>query len=81
MKELTGISVPITLRTDNKALWENVHSTKLSHDDRLQIDISIMREMLEKKEVAKIEWVPAEQQLAECLTKKGASSGDLGKTI
>ena len=35
-----------------------------------------MREMLEKKEIANIEWVPTEQ-LADCLTKKGASSRKL----
>ena len=77
IKELTGVSVPITLRTDNKSLWQNIHSSKQSSDERLQIDISIMREMLETNEVAKVEWVPTEQQLADCLTKKGASSRKL----
>ena len=54
MNELTGVLVPITLRTDNKSLWQNIHSTKQLSDERLQIDISIMREMVEKKEVAKV---------------------------
>ena len=77
MNELTGVLVPITLRTDNKSLWQNIHSTKQLSDERLQIDISIMREMVEKKEVAKVEWVSTEKQLADCLTKKGASSRKL----
>ena len=39
LKELTGVELPITLRTDNKSLWNNIHSTKQSTDERLQIDI------------------------------------------
>jgi hypothetical protein len=81
LKELTGVSVPITLRTDNKSLWQNIHSSKQLSDERLQIDISIMREMLEKSEVAKVEWVTTEKQLADCLTKKGASSRKLVQAL
>ena len=81
MNELTGVLVPITLRTDNKSLWQNIHSTKQLSDERLQIDISIMREMVEKKEVAKVEWVSTEKQLADCLTKKGASSRKLVQAL
>jgi hypothetical protein len=79
MNELTGVLVPITLRTDNKSLWQNIHSTKQLSDERLQIDISIMREMVEKKEVVK--WVSTEKQLADCLTKKGASSRKLVQAL
>ena len=81
MNELTGVLVPITLRTDNKSLWQNIHSTKQLSDERLQIDISIMREMVEKNEVAKVEWVSTEKQLADCLTKKGASSRKLVQAL
>jgi hypothetical protein len=81
MNELTGVLVPITLRTDNKSLWQNIHSTKQLSDERLQIDISIMREIVEKKEVAKVEWVSTEKQLADCLTKKGASSRKLVQAL
>jgi hypothetical protein len=40
-----------------------------------------MREMVEKKEVAKVEWVSTEKQLADCLTKKGASSPKLVQAL
>ena len=41
------------------------------------MDDSLLGEVLEKGELAEVEWVPAELQLAECLTKKGVSSRKL----
>ena len=69
--------LPITIRTDNYNLAQTVYSTNQITDKRLQMDLAIIREMLEKKELARVEWVPGEMQLADCLTKKGASSRKL----
>jgi hypothetical protein len=69
--------LPITIRSDNYNLTQTVYSTNQIADKRLQMDLAIIREMLEKKELAKVEWVPGEMQLADCLTKKGASSRKL----
>ena len=79
IRELTGegSSLPITIRSDNHNLVQSVYSTNSITDKRLQMDISVLREMIEKKELSKVEWVPTERQLADCLTKKGASSRKL----
>ena len=79
IRELYGMDtgLPITIRTDNYNLVQTVHSTKQISDKRFQMDLSLLREMLEKKELAKVEWVPTELQLADCLTKKGATSRKL----
>ena len=79
IRELTGegSSLPITIRSDNHNLVQSVYSTNTITDKRLQMDISVLREMIEKKELSKVEWVPTERQLADCLTKKGASSRKL----
>ena len=79
IKELlqTESVLPIYVRTDNNSLAQTVYSTKQISDKRFQMDVSVLREMLEKGELMKVEWVTSELQLADCLTKKGASSRKL----
>jgi len=40
---------------------------------RLQIDISILREMMENQEIHQFRWIDTKHQLANALTKNGAS--------
>ena len=79
LRELMGseINLPIVMRKDNNNLAQSAYSIKMVAYKRLQMDISLLREMLEKEEPKAIEWVPTEGQLADCLTKKGASSRKL----
>ena len=80
LQEITGYKkerFPIVMRTDNDSLEQSVNSTNSLEDKRLELDIAIIREMLEKKELAKVEWVSTAHQLADCLTKRGASSEKL----
>ena len=67
-------NVPFTeCRTDNHSLAEVVYSSKAILDKRLRVDIAVMRQMVERKEIKKITWIDKSLQLANCLTKKGAS--------
>ena len=66
--------VPIECFTDNKPLFENIHSTKSVNEKRLRVDIASIKQMLQKGEISKINWIENCHQLADCLTKKGASS-------
>ena len=79
IREVVGeeAALPIIMRSDNYNLVQSVYSTNTIADKRLQMDISLLREMLEKKELKTVDWVPTERQLADCLTKKGASSRKL----
>ena len=52
------------------------HSTDTVLEKRLIIDLSILREMVERKENT-ISWIEIENQLANCLTKRGASCDTL----
>ena len=65
-------ALPITLVTDNESLANAVRSTTSVEEKRLRIDISALREMLNRREISQIKWVPTEDQLADCLTKQGA---------
>ena len=48
-------------------------SKKIISDPGLRVDIARLREMSELGEVL-VKWIPSEQQLADCLTKKEAST-------
>ena len=54
-----------------------MYSTKCVEDRRLRPDIALLREKLAKGEIKDIKWVESSLQLADCLTKAGASSRPL----
>ncbi len=70
------LKCPIIAYVDNKSLVEAVHSTKQVSDRRLRIDIGSIKQMMEG-EIEEIRWCPGKLQLANCLTKKGASGYEL----
>ena len=67
---------PATVFVDNKSLHDAVKSTGLITEKRLLIDMTALREMQENGEIS-IEWVSTQHQLADCLTKAGASKQKL----
>ena len=54
------------------SLHEAVHSTNIVLEERLSIDLSILREMVERRDIT-TSWIESEKQLASCLTKRDAS--------
>ena len=63
--------------TDSKSLYDAVHTSKTLEDSRLKIDVAVLRDYLRKKEMKSIAWVESTDQLADSLTKSGASSKKL----
>ena len=63
----------IDLMTDSLSLKEHLKSKKVISDPRLRVDIARLREMTEIGEI-NIKWVPGTLQLADPLTKRGAST-------
>ena len=63
--------LPVTAYVDNKSLWESIHSTRQCEEKLLRNSVAGMKEQLQLGEVRNIEWVPTNEQLADCLTKKG----------
>ena len=58
-------------------MYECVHSSTQALDKRLRIEISILREMLRKKEIDEITWIPTNCQIADFLTKRGVPSYEI----
>ena len=78
IKEVFGLtSLPaITCITDSSSLVQNLHTSKISCDRRLRVDMSRLREMVQNKEITVL-WCSGKLQLSDCLTKNTASSSSL----
>ena len=68
--------IPVHAFTDNKSLFQSAQSTTAIQDRRLRIEMAIMRECVEKEDIT-LSWIESENQLADCLTKKGCDSRKL----
>ena len=73
--------IPVYCYTDNKSLLDTLNSNKNVDDRRLRIDLAVLHDMLQRKEVNHIAWVDTSHQLANCLTKRGASVQQLRAAI
>ena len=51
-----------------------MHNSRQCDEKLLQNSIALMKEMIEKKEVKKVNWVKTGDMLADVLTKKGGNS-------
>ena len=67
---------------DNASLYDALFSsTNVKEDKRLILDISLLKEMYEKEEINSIELVESSKQLADALTKQGASPELLRRVV
>ena len=74
-------NLPIICYTDNKSLTDSLASRKSVDDRRLRIDMAELNDMLAQKEIKAIEWISTARQLANPLTKRGASVEQLCAAI
>ena len=76
LKEILGMdtNVPIICKTDSQSLKDAAYSSKTLEDSRLKIDIAVLRDYIRKGELQRIDWVATSDQLADSLTKSGAST-------
>ena len=82
LQEISGCnSIPIKCFVDNQSLVEALSSYKMVDDRRLRIDISVLKNMLENEELKEVSWIDTSKQLADCLTKRGASCEKLRAAV
>ena len=78
LEEVLGLKIiTVSCITDNKSLVESLYSTKKVEDKRLRIDMAVLVQMMERKEIDSVQWVDTKGQLADCMTKRGVSSEKL----
>ena len=66
--------------TDSRSLTDTLVTTKVISDTRLKIDVARLREMTAKEEIT-VEWVDGKHQIADALTKRGASTASIIKAL
>ena len=75
------ITIPVICLTDSKTLYHAVKSSKQIADKRLSIDLAMIKDKCENNEIENIIWISKEKQIADNLTKKGASCEKLIQAI
>ena len=70
-------SMKVTILTDHKGVHEALSSTKMVKNKRLRIDIAEIKECISKGDITEVRRCTTKQQLADCLTKKGADGRKL----
>ena len=75
LSEIIGQEKPPVVKcfVDNKSLVENLYSTKLMEDKLIRSHMAVLKHLLETQELASVTWVRAARQIADALTKRGAS--------
>ena len=73
--------INIVAKTDSKGLHSALLSTKAVNDKRLRVEIAFLKQLIERQELQQVMWICSNEQLADCLTKKTASSKLLLKTL
>ena len=66
-------TVHVECRTDSKSLIDHLKSSHVIQDSRLRVDIARIKEMIKINEIC-MKWVSGQEQLADPMTKAGASS-------
>ena len=74
-------TIPVIVFTDCKNLHDAIYSTCLVEDSWLIPDIAIIQEALEQGTVTFVRRVNNKDMLADCLTKAGASAGQLMQVL
>lgn len=67
--EFLGHNLPLRLYTDSQSLFESLTTLNTTSEKRLLIDLSMLRESYERREIADVFWIPGDQNLADDLTK------------
>ena len=71
VQEIYGRNIPVRIYTDSKCLYDNVVTLGSTTEKRMLIDLSILRESYECREIDDIYWIPSCQNPADAFTKKG----------
>ena len=79
--EIAGVKIPVVCVSDSRSLVGAVKSTTAVLDKRLRIDISYLRNMLERNEISGVDWTETQYQAADGLTKHSALINPVIKSI
>jgi hypothetical protein len=62
-------SIPLTLCTDSKSLYECLVKLGTTREKRLMVDLMCLRQAYERREVAEVKWIDGDSNPADAMTK------------
>ncbi|VDI53393.1 Hypothetical predicted protein [Mytilus galloprovincialis] len=68
---------PVDCFVDNKDLYHAIYSDKPVGEKRLRVEINAIKQLLQGGELKKVKWIQTNEQIANVLTKHGASGQDI----
>ena len=80
-REIMRGELSVVCITDSKSLYEATRSNKSVLEKRLRVEINSIREVLDNRTIKQLRWSAASRQLADCLTKHGASHLSMMKAL
>jgi hypothetical protein len=76
ISEILGVSVELVLFTDNKGVFDTITKRTAVTEKRVMIELAVLREAYEKKEISNMGFILSRYNPADALTKK-KSNGQL----
>ena len=80
IEEIFGMkdkSIEVHGIVDNRGTVDAIHSTTSLKDKKLRRDVAGIKEMMNEGEVTRVTWCAGKEQLADCMTKRGAAAWGL----
>ena len=80
IEEVCGLkekSIPLRGIVDNRGTKDAIYATTVVGNKRYKRDFAAIKQMMSRKEVSGIDWVPGARQLADCMSKREAPSWEL----
>lgn len=69
LQKIVNRSVLLKMYTDSKCLFDALTSLNTTTEKRLLIDLSMLRQSFENREISEVTWIPGNQNPSDALTK------------
>jgi len=66
---LDDSSIPLVICTDSRSLYDCLTKLGTTHEKRLMIDIMVLRQAYENRDIAEVRWIDGKDNPADALTK------------
>ena len=74
IEKILRISLPLTICTDSKSLYDCLVKLGTTQEKRLMIDLMCLRQSYERREIAEVRWIDRNTNPADTITKSKACS-------
>ena len=71
---ILDLTVPLTICTDSKSLYDCLVKLGTTQEKRLMVDLMCLRQSYERREIADIMWIDGDSNPADAMTKSNACS-------